>query len=361
MESSKDMPNSNRQNNDISLRDVIIEIQRFSKILWNRKWFILVVTLVGALLGLGASYIIPKKYIAKLSFVLESNSTNPFAAYAGLAGQFGIDLSSKGESSLFEGDNIMEFLRSRLIVEKALLTPIKYKGKQITLAERYIEFSNLREDWEDDKFDVKFPVGQDRKSFTIAQDSILNILQERVTKKNLTIDKIDKKLSFILVSTESPREEFSKEFTEAVVTEAINFYTDTKTKQNKTNVLRLQAQADSIKQLLNGKTHDAANLLDLNQNPARAVASVNAEIGMRDKMILQTMYLEIVKNLEISKIALEKETPVIQIIDQPILPLKTSRLGKLKGIVIGGFVFGFLATLTILLKSAFRQIMDGNQ
>jgi hypothetical protein len=38
---------------------------------------------------------------------------------------------------------------------------------------------------------------------------------------------------------------------------------------------------------------------------------------------------------------------LVQIIDQPILPLPKARLGKLKAMVIGGMLFGFLSLLAL--------------
>ncbi|MFX1702582.1 Wzz/FepE/Etk N-terminal domain-containing protein [Chitinophaga sp. CC14] len=361
MEPSKGNPHSEMQNNEISLKELIIKLQQLFKILWRKKLVIIIAVVIGGLLGLGASLLSDETYVAELTFVLEANNDSPFSAYASLAGQFGIDLGGKSESSIFEGDNIMEFLKSRLIVEKALLSPVAVSGEKVTLAECYIKFKKLRKKWagRKDKFDVKYPVGQDRKAFSLAQDSILNVMQDDLVRHYLVIDKVDKKLSFIEVKLKSPMEEFSKGFTETLVREAIEFYTDTKTMRTKTNVQRLQTQADSLKLLLNRKTYDAAAIQDFNLNPAKVVAGVGAEIGMRDKMVLQAMYLEIAKNLEISKIAMERETPVIQIVDSPILPLVIEKLGKIKGIVIGGMLLGFIATMVVLLRSFWAEVMRG--
>jgi hypothetical protein len=41
---------------------------------------------------------------------------------------------------------------------------------------------------------------------------------------------------------------------------------------------------------------------------------------------------------------------LIQVIDRPILPLKKEKVGKLKGIVIGGFIAGFFLALFLIAK-----------
>jgi len=43
-----------------------------------------------------------------------------------------------------------------------------------------------------------------------------------------------------------------------------------------------------------------------------------------------------------------RETPLVQIIDTPQLPLKKQKLGKIKGMVTGGLIGGFLIILYLL-------------
>jgi len=51
-------------------------------------------------------------------------------------------------------------------------------------------------------------------------------------------------------------------------------------------------------------------------------AAVPGELSQREKQIQQTLYAEVVKNLEFSRMALNNLTPVIHVLDRPILPLK---------------------------------------
>lgn len=64
-----------------------------------------------------------------------------------------------------------------------------------------------------------------------------------------------------------------------------------------------------------------------------------------------------VKNLELAKVTLRKETPLIQIIDKPILPLKKERFGKVKGVIFGGFLGGFFIVIFFIIKKGWRSLM----
>lgn len=57
-----------------------------------------------------------------------------------------------------------------------------------------------------------------------------------------------------------------------------------------------------------------------------------------------------------AKVTLRKETPLIQVIDRPILPLPKEKFGKAKGIFIGGILAGFLTVLGLIVRRIFKEI-----
>ena len=68
---------------------------------------------------------------------------------------------------------------------------------------------------------------------------------------------------------------------------------------------------------------------------------------------------QLVANLELAKVSLRKETPLIQVIDRPILPLETDKKGKLVGILLGGILVGFFTVVFLLLRKLFRDLLNG--
>jgi hypothetical protein len=348
------------QKDQITLKELILGLQKWWRYLLSKWLVIMLCGLLGAGLGLTYAFLDKTNYVGELTFVLENSSrSSPLSSYMGLASQFGIDLGSGGSSGVFEGDNIMEFLKSRMMIEKTLLSPVKIDNKTMTLVDFYIQFTELDKNWEGIPAikGLHFPLGQERSKFTRSQDSVLNLIQESLVKSNLEISKRDKKLSFISVKCTSPQEMFSKVFVERLVKEATDFYVNTKIGHSRINVDKLQVSADSLEQLLNRKTYSLAASQDVNKNPARQVANVGTEVQARDKMFLQTMYAEVIKNLELSKMAMAQETPIVQVVDTPILPLKKARFGKLKGIIIGGFLAGFLTLVILIARRIYKEAL----
>jgi uncharacterized protein involved in exopolysaccharide biosynthesis len=67
---------------------------------------------------------------------------------------------------------------------------------------------------------------------------------------------------------------------------------------------------------------------------------------------------ELVKNLELAKISLRRETPLIQTIDQPILPLEKKKVSKIKSSIVCWIFFGVIAIVYFGGKYYLRRILN---
>jgi len=349
---------------ETSLKDIILKVRDWWRYLLSRWAIILICGSIGAALGLTYSLFKKTFYTAELSFALEDDKSGSggLGAAMGLASQFGIDLGGSSVSGAFSGDNLLGLMKSRSMVESTLLKPIDISGKKQTLAELYISFNKLRENWVDMPRlrNIQFSPGVDRKTFSLQQDSVLGDFYKRIVTANLSVDKIDKKLSIITVVVTSENELFSKYFAEMLTKTVSGFYIDTKTRKSVQNVEILQHQTDSVRQQLNAAITGVAMSGDNNPNanPSLQILRVPSQRRQVDVQANQAILTQLVANLEISKVSLRKETPLIQVIDSPILPLEKKRFGKTKGLVLGGILAGFLASLFVLSKKMFQDLLN---
>jgi len=247
------------------------------------------------------------------------------------------------------------------MVENALLTPINIDGKKETLAEFYISFNKLRVAWAGDPKlkDLEFLPGAGRSKFTLQQDSVLGAFYGLILKKNLSVEKVDKDLSIITVKVESKNELFSKYFTEILVKTVSDFYIDTKTKKSAQNVKVLQKLTDSVRSELNLAITGVASTSDVNPNanPALQILKVPSQHHQVDVEANGAMLSEVVKNLELAKISLRKETPFIQVIDRPILPLESKEVKKTTAFIVGGIIGGLLMMILLVFRKQYKNIM----
>jgi len=340
-----------RGKEEVSLRDIIIKIKEWWRYLLSKWIIIFLAGLFGGVLGFTYAYLKKPTYKAELSFALEDDKPGGLGAAAGIASQFGIDIGGGGGGA-FSGDNLLELMKSRSMVQKALLTTVNIKGKDQTLAQYYISINNLRSDWKDDLKNVQFLPGADASKFSRQQDSLLGVFHKALIDGALSVDKKDKKLSIITVGVVSGNELFSKLFVEVLTKTVSNFYIDTKTKKSVQNVSILQFQTDSVRKRLNEALTGVASDIDAvpNANPGMQVLRAPSQHRQVDVQINQAILIELVKNLTISRVSLRKETPLVQVIDMPVLPLTKIKTSKLISMIVVGFLFGLIAVVVFCYK-----------
>tara|TARA_B100001778_G_C18009303_1_gene371513 strand:- start:144 stop:482 length:339 start_codon:yes stop_codon:yes gene_type:complete len=100
-----------------------------------------------------------------------------------------------------------------------------------------------------------------------------------------------------------------------------------------------------------------AKVQDINQRIVKASGRLKELQLMRTVQVLNTMYIELIKNLELSKLTLLKETPIIEVMDGPVLPLEDK---KIKPLVLY-LIFVFLAILLISIYIILRKIVIDNK
>jgi hypothetical protein len=270
----------------------------------------------------------------------------------------GIDLGDNG-GGVFEGDNIVELYTSRSMIAKALLSKIDISGKPQLLIDRYIDFLDLRNKWKKSDNIDSISFQNPPEKFNRKQDSLLIVVVTDINQKVLAVGRPDKKLSIINVNVKFGDELFAKAFNDSLVATVNDFYIKTKTKKKSLNVAVLQRQADSVKAVLNSSISGVASALDAapNANPALLSLKVPSQKKQVDVQASSAIYAEIVKNLELAKITLRQETPLIQVIDNPILPLTVEKAGKIKDLLMGFILGGLVAIFYLSAKKAFTKLM----
>ena len=346
---------------EISLKELIQKIQEWIAYLKMQWKLIIGIAALGGIIGFVYASFQKPTYLATTTFVLEEDKGGGGLGGAmGLASSFGFDLGGGG-GGLFTSSNIIELMKSRLVVEKTLLNPVQVSGKEISLADYYIQINELKEDWvkKPALANINFPVNADRTKFSLVQDSILQIISEELTKENLTILQKDKKVSIISLTVKTESELFSKLFCEQLLKETSDFYIETKSKKSRLNVDILQHQADSIRAELNSAITGVATASDnvYNLNPAFNVKRTPSTRRQVDVQANTAILTQLVAQLELSKVNLRKETPLVQLIDRPILPLEKDKVGRLKSLVLGGFLAGFLTVLYLAFGQLYRKMV----
>ncbi|MBN3581333.1 exopolysaccharide biosynthesis protein [Algoriphagus aestuarii] len=320
------------------------------------QWKILILAgIIGMALGALVSIFKKPVYQANTSFVLEEGDGGGVGQMSGLASLVGVNLGSLGSTSgLFQGDNIMELYKSDRMLDEALLSP--FDENQL-LIDRFIAFEEIDKKWAS-KVDIpSMDFSIPRENFTIAQDSVVKEVAKLVRDYQLSVSKPDRKLSIIQVTVSSKDQLYAKVFNERLVENVNEFYKETKTKKTSENLSILQTQADSVRAILDQSIGAYASATDRvpNANPLLSTATIEAKKRQIDVQATAAVYEEIVKNLEIAKVNHRNNSPLIQIIDSPRLPLNRSEIRLVKGMVLGCAIVGLLTLLIVYFRRLYLK------
>ncbi|NVJ87490.1 MAG: exopolysaccharide biosynthesis protein [Algoriphagus sp.] len=341
--------------NQFTLKEVIQNVREWQLFLIS-KWKTLVLAgVIGLVVGALVSIFKKPVFHAETSFVLEESDGASLSQMSGLASLVGVNLGSLGSTSgLFQGDNIMELYRSDRMLGETLLSP--FSENQL-LIDRFVEFEELDKKWAS-KVDIPamdFSIPRDQ--FTVAQDSVIQQVSKLIRENQLAVAKPDRKLSIIQVSISSKDELYAKVFNETLVEKVNTFYFETKTKKTGENLQILQTQADSVRAILDESIAEYASATDRvpNVNPLLNSAQVESRKRQIDVQATAAVYQEIVKNLEIAKVNHRNNSPLIQVIDSPRLPLKRSEIRLVKGMVLGAIILGLLTLFYLYFRRLYQK------
>jgi hypothetical protein len=352
------------KNDEFSLKQFIVNLKYWYTFLISKKKYLIYSILISLIIALVVSYLETPEYTAITTFAMEEDkgSSSGLGGALGIASSFGIDLGAAGGGGVFAASNISSLMKSHLIIEKVLLKPVKIEGKTTTLANYYIEINNYKKKWKNklELNNLNFPPTIEKLNHTRIQDSILNFFYKKLTKdQNLTIQQKDKKITIINIEVTSIDELFSKLFCEGLAKETSEFYIQTKSKKARINTNVLQKQADSVKNELNLAITGVAQDVDkiYNLNPSLNIKGASTKKKQIDISANTEVLKQILIQLELSKITLRKETPLIQLIDQPTFPLEQIKFGYLKTIILFVLMGIVLSSSFLIFRKMLQNLM----
>ena len=325
------------EEDEISLKELIQKMKELFQYFWTFRFWIVLIGLTGGGLGFAyAQFFKEVQYTSKLTFAIEEKSGGG-GSLLGLASQFGVDLGGGG-GGLFTSDNLLLLLKSNRIIQGALLKPVP-DLEEGNLLNHYLKI-HFQKELKKNEISL-IDLGTNRTEFTREQDSVVAFVAEDLSEE-LIIAKRDKKASLIDITFVDPSEKFAFFFNKFLIQEATDLYIELKVGKMRRSVKVLQSRVDSVQRVMDGTMLSAAVSMDQSLGIVSMAPRVSTTKKQMEAQMLGTMFAELTKNLELTKFTLEREEPVIQIVDAPMMPLLKEGKGRVKSAVIGGFLAGFL-------------------
>ncbi|MEE1884691.1 hypothetical protein [Pedobacter flavus] len=331
----------NNNEDVVSLREIIITVQKlFLKIL--SKWYIIIGV---AILGAGYGYYKSRKdktyYTAVTTFLLEEGAPPPVPS--GLAALLGG--ANSGGGGLFQGNTLLTLYKSRLMLEKTLFSKVIINGKEVTLLDKYLELNKIEKSW-----------SQHTKE---EQGAVIKGVISDLATNYITITPGD----IMVVEIKSTDEDYSLALGEKLIETVNDYYIATKTKKTVDNLKILEKQADSLRSILTRSMSQVAAQNDavIDANPAKQILRVPGQRQAIDVQTNTSLYATVMATLENTKLELRKEKPLIQILEKPYLPLNKEEPNKLKTILLYGIFGAIFSVVGLIISLLYKKIMKDDK
>ena len=315
-------------------------INKILRSILKKWWLFVLIGFLGAVAGYFYAVSQKTEYQSYLSFALdEGGSEGGGSAAMGLAAQFGISLG--GSQSVFTGDNILDIIQSRRMIEGTLLSVDTFDKKPMPLIEFYLQNEKVHPDHEAST-SVTFPVGQPRSSLTYAQNSVLYNTYLKFKREYIIARKPDRRLNVYEIMVTSHNEKFSKVFTDKLIDQTNSFYTQIRSKKAGETLEILEKRVPDMKQKLDASISNKAAIQDANLNTPFANATVPLLKQESNAQVYSAAYAEMFKNLELARFQYLQSIPLLQIIDAANYPMNKIKPGKLKTAIIFSVITTFI-------------------
>ena len=328
------------EKDEISLKELILIGKEWFAYLWGFKWRIALAVLLGSSLGfIYAKYINKPTYTSNISFTLEQKNGSG-GALGGLASSLGLgDLPSSSNSGMFGGENVLYLMKSNRIIHQSL-KEVQDDLNGDNLLNIYLK-NHFNKQLKDKKIKL-FPKSLDSLEFSRKQDSLLLVITKNIREKQILAERPDKKTTIINLEVKDNNELWAFLFSKALVKNAIDLYLEIKVGKLMRTEHDLTQKKDSIRGLLDGSITTLAFESDLNSHTPLMRYKTKQAKKQIDVEVLKNMYANVIQNLEMTKFQRAQEEPIIEIIDEPILPLSKEMFGLFKAVFLGGILTGFL-------------------
>ncbi|WP_254411700.1 hypothetical protein [Dyadobacter diqingensis] len=341
----------------ITPREVILKVIEAKNAL-VKSWKAILLFIV---LGVGIGYamdlylIKPNSYEATIVFNMGGGTSgNDMGNMAALFGMGG----GATDANIFTGENFFYFVKSRPVLERALMKEIDVRGKKILMANFFIDSSGIKdEEWEGRPDVQGFHFTEKNPDSLKAQSRV--VLNELVLKaKGLTeIGTLERKSSFISLTTTVQNESLAALWAKTLLKTVEEVYTEKQTRKSLTTLKLLERRADSLAFILGKSEHRLAKEMDYSTQLIVPEAKISVNKLERNNTFLQQLYYEAIGNAEKMRVSLVKEAPLFTLIEDVKIPLDLKSESK-KRAKIGALVGLMLALIYVYIKSIYRAILD---
>ncbi len=356
-----DIQNNLLPEDQFSFKDIIIKVVNFKNLIVKNWKLILIMMLVGSAIGYAYELYNKEKpvYLAKIIFNMENGSPSGGGGggFSDIANALGLGGGAAQNGGLFSGDNFIELLKTKNIYNRAILSKIKIKGKDVIFGNYYLEKSGVLEDELKDDIDLKtFKFKHDKyEQCTPKEKKQVRLLQNMLMPITM-LGSEGKKTSFMSLGVATRNDTLSYHWAYLYLKIVTDFYKETKTQKTRELQILIKDRVDSLKRELYRTQGAAARYADQNQQIIVQEGLIQQQRLQANSGQLQALYFDAVRQLDNLNFSVAKETPLFTKIDEPELPISPEKKSSKKSYILGAIIGLILAILYVSIKKVIKEI-----
>lgn len=337
---------TNQPENEIDLIDVIRK-------LWDKRKFILKVTLVFLILGILVAVFSSKEYTASCTIVPQTGDKSGAGSLGGLAAMAGINLGNMNSGDVLSPKIYPKVLASVPFQKELMRTPVTFEEYEepVTLmdyytGEEYQKFSLMGSL-------LKYTVGlpgviiqairgeQPEPEISIGGSGIQTLSKEenecsKILRSNVSIA-LNEKEGYVTISSVMSEPLAAAQVASKVQTMLQKYITEFKIEKAQAKFDFIESRYAESKQQFEQKQEELAVFRDANRNSASASARAMEERLSNEYNVALGVYSELAKQREQAGIQVKENTPVFTIVEPVTVPSERSK--PKRGLICIAFVF----------------------
>jgi len=344
--------------------EMTIDISKIFKVIARKKWSILIVTIISALLGIFIAINIPNEYSSQVQILPELESKDGaggLSKFKSLAGLAGVDLGSLSSTEAVRPDLYPNIIQSTPFLMDVLNLEVfvsKYKRKMTMNA--FLEENKKQElatkiFGESDDSDKDMPVINSKNipletiHLNKKQDNLIKELQKRVGAT------LDKKTGVISISAKMQDPVIAATIVRYCQDYLTDYVVNYRTEKTLKDIKFLEERLNEAKRRYDNALFSYSSYQDRNKSLFLNIAKDEGKKLQYEVDLSYNLYSELAKQLEEAKIKVHRETPIFKVLEPAQIPVKKSE--PKRSVMVLGFAFlGLILSTFVVLGINYKEL-----
>ena len=325
-----------------NIHDDEIDIIQIVKTIWKSWRFIVILSSFFVFIGIAAALLSPIVYTSSSTFILSGSSDNKSSSLGGFAGLVGINLGGMSSESEIPASMYPKVAES-VEFKRLLLEEFIDEGKTISLKNFLIDYYDVNPE--------DFVTNDNAFFVSTGEDSLFKLLDE------IILISVNEKDGFVSISANMPTSEYAANTCFNAREILQNIIIDNKIKSAKENLSFTKEQLSLKKIEFDNIQNKIAYFQDSNLNIINSKYENELNMLKAEFQIINSVYTELSKQMEQSKLQVNKDTPVFSVVKEVSMPVTRSSPKRSQMVLVFGFMGLVISILYVIAKEPITQII----